>query len=146
MAIDRHGTGLTLLRIPLGVFFLFRGLNHMRWLIAPSLLAQELAAWQHAAASGSTTAAYLGRFAIPFASVLARLLPVGEVCAGLALVAGFWTSLFAFLAFVVMLNVHVASGALFHYAFLTNAYGLPVLGGTLALAIGGVRLPWSFRS
>ena len=43
------------------------------------------------------------------------------------------------------LNFQIASGAVFKYSFLTSGYGLPVLGGTLALAIGGVRLPWSIR-
>jgi hypothetical protein len=37
------------------------------------------------------------------------------------------------------LNFHVASGALFQYSFLTNGYGLPVLGSTLALALAGSR-------
>jgi hypothetical protein len=45
----------------------------------------------------------------------------------------------------MVLNIHVASGALFKYAFLTNGYGLPVLGPTLGLAIGGIRLPFSLR-
>jgi hypothetical protein len=39
----------------------------------------------------------------------------------------------------------VASGVIFRYSYLTNGYGLPVLGGTLALAIGGIRLRWSVR-
>ena len=43
------------------------------------------------------------------------------------------------------INYHIAGGSLFKYSFLTNGYGLPVLGGTLALAIGGVRLRWSVR-
>jgi hypothetical protein len=42
-----------------------------------------------------------------------------------------------------VLNFHFASGELFRYEFLTNAYGLPVLGGLVALALGGGRLPWS---
>jgi hypothetical protein len=45
----------------------------------------------------------------------------------------------------MVLNIHIASGAIFTYSFLTNGYGLPVLGATLALAIGGVRLRWSLR-
>jgi len=46
----------------------------------------------------------------------------------------------------MLVNFYIASGAILTYGFLTNPYGLPVLGGTLALAIGGVRLPWSLRS
>jgi hypothetical protein len=37
------------------------------------------------------------------------------------------------------LNFQIASGAVFRYSFLTSGYGLPVLGSTLALALGGTR-------
>jgi len=146
MAIDRQGTGLTLLRILLGVFFLFQGLNNLPWLLDPSRLSQQLAAWEHSVRAGSFSAHYLQRAAIPFAGVLARLVPIGQITAGLALIAGVWTPLFAFVALVMIVNFYIASGAIFTFAFLTNPYGLPVLGGTLALAIGGVRLPLSLRS
>ena len=62
------------------------------------------------------------------------------------MIVGFWTALLAFTAFVMVVTVHIASGAIFTYGVLTSGYGLPVLGGTLALAMGGVRLPWSVRS
>ena len=65
------------------------------------------------------------------------------MAAGVALIAGIRTSLFALIAFFMTLNFQIASGLIFKYAFLTNGYCLPVLGGTLGLAIGGVRLPWS---
>ena len=146
MAFDRQGTGLTLLRILLGVFFLLQGLGNLPWLLDASPLSQQLSTWQHGVRAGSISAQYLQRVAVPFAAVLARLIPLGEIGAGLAMIAGFWTSLFAFIAFVMVVNFHIASGAIFTYGFLTNPYGLPVLGGTLALAVGGVRLPWSMRS
>jgi uncharacterized membrane protein YphA (DoxX/SURF4 family) len=145
MAIDRQGTGLTILRILLGVFFLFHGLNNLPWLLDPSALSQQLAAWEQSVRAGSFSAQYLQRVAIPFAGVLARLVPVGQIAAGLAMIAGFWTALFAFITLVMLVNFYIASGAIFTYGFLTNPYGLPVLGGTLALAIGGVRLPLSLR-
>jgi hypothetical protein len=78
--------------------------------------------------------------------VFARLVPIGELSSDLAMLFGFCTSLFAFLAFCMVLNFHIASGAIFTYSFLTNGYGLPVLGSTLALALGGARLPWSIRA
>ena len=34
-------------------------------------------------------------------------------------------------------------GVLLRYSYLWNGYGPPVLGGLLALAIGGARLPFS---
>jgi uncharacterized membrane protein YphA (DoxX/SURF4 family) len=145
MAIDRQGTGLALLRVFLGVFFIFMGVSKLGWLANTSLLAGQLSNWQHAAAPGSISAQYLQRLAIPHATLFARLVPLGEIVCGLAMTLGIWTPLFAFIAFFMALNFHIAGGTLFRYAFLTNGYGLPVLGGTLALAFGGVRLPWSLR-
>jgi uncharacterized membrane protein YphA (DoxX/SURF4 family) len=146
MAFDRHGTGLTLLRILLGVFFLVAGLGKLRWFIDPSLLSQQLATWEHGVRVGSISAQYLQRVAVPFSGIFARLVPLGEISAGLAMILGFWTAFFGFVAFVMVVNFHIASGVIFTYGFLTSGYGLPVIGGTLALAMGGVRLPWSIRS
>jgi uncharacterized membrane protein YphA (DoxX/SURF4 family) len=145
MAFDRQGTGLALLRICIGVFFVFEGLGKIRWLANSSLLAGLLSAWSRAAAPGSIASWYLNRIAWPGLPVFARLVPVGEISSGLALIAGLWTPFAAFVAFFMALNFQIASGALFQYAFLTSGYGLPVLGSTLALTLGGTRLPWSVR-
>jgi len=145
MAMDRQGTGLAILRILLGVFFVFEGLGKVRWFTDTSILAGRFAEWANAAAAGSASAWYLSHIAVPGLSIFARLVPLAEILGGLALIVGFWTPLVAFLAFFMVVNIHVASGALFKYSFLTNGYGLPVLGSTLALAIGGVRLRWSLR-
>jgi uncharacterized membrane protein YphA (DoxX/SURF4 family) len=145
MAIDRQGTGLTILRILIGVFFFFLGIGKIRWFTDPSILARQFDDWTRAAAAGSVSQWYMTRIAMPGVAVFARLVPFGEIAGGLALIAGVWTPLVAFLAFLMVLNIHVASGAIFRYSFLTNGYGLPVLGATLALAIGGVRLKWSLR-
>ena len=145
MAIDRQGTGLALLRICIGIFFLFEGIGKISWFTQPSALAGQLAGWAQAVPGASWSHLYLERVAIPYASTFARLVPLGEITSGLALIAGVWTPLFAFVAFFMALNFQFGSGALFKYSFLTSGYGLPVLGSTLALALGGVRLPWSIR-
>ena len=145
MAIDRQGIGLATTRILIGVFFLFMGLGKTRWFLDTSILSGQLFDWLHAAAPGSMSRVYLERVAIPGIPFFARLVPLGEICSGLALILGIWTRIFAFIAFFMALNFHLASGLLFQYSFLTNGYGLPVLGSTLGLAIGGVRLPWSVR-
>jgi uncharacterized membrane protein YphA (DoxX/SURF4 family) len=145
MAIDRQGTGLTLLRVCLGIFFIFEGLGKVRWFLDTSQLAGMFASWSQAVAPASVSHWYLDRIAVPGVAVFARLVPLGEITCGLALVLGIWTRLFAFVAFFMALNFQIASGAVFKYSFLTSGYGLPVLGGTLALAIGGARLPWSIR-
>src|SRR4051812_6009430 len=145
MALDRQGTGLSVVRVAVGVFFLFEGLGKWRWFLDSSLLANQLTGWQHAVSAGSLAARYLSGVAIPGAGMFARLVPLGEISCGLALIFGVWTPLFALIAFLMALNFQFASGALFKYSFLTSGYGLPVLGSTLGLAIGGVRLPWSLR-
>jgi uncharacterized membrane protein YphA (DoxX/SURF4 family) len=145
MAFDRQGTGLTITRVFLGVFFLVEGLGKWRWFLDTSILAGDFSKWLETAAAGSMTRWYLERVAIPGVAIFARLVPLGEICSGIALVVGFWTPFVAFLAFFMVLNIHVASGAIFKVSFLTLASGLPVLGPTLGLAIGGIRLPWSFR-
>jgi uncharacterized membrane protein YphA (DoxX/SURF4 family) len=145
MAIDRQGTGLVILRVCLGVFFLFEGIGKIGWLLHPSILAGRFSGWLSASDAGSMSHYYLEHIAIPGTAIFARLVPLGELAAGIALIVGFWTPLAAFLAFVMVMNIHIASGALFTTAFLTNGYGLPVVGSTLGLAFAGVRLPFSLR-
>ena len=43
----------------------------------------------------------------------------------------------------MILNFHFAMGILFQSAYLTNGFGLPVVGGLSALAIGAQRQPFS---
>jgi uncharacterized membrane protein YphA (DoxX/SURF4 family) len=137
MALDRQSAGIVVLRVCLGVFFVFEGLGKIRWFSDPSVLASQLNGWLQAAPAGSITQLYLTRVAIPGTAIFARLVPLGEIVSGLAMIAGFWTPFFAFVAFFMALNFHIGSGVLFKYSFLTNGYGLPVLGGTLALALAG---------
>ncbi len=146
MAMDRHGTGLAILRIAIGIFFLFEGIGKIRWFTDPSILAGQLDGWLHAVPAGSVSHLYLQRVAIPGVAVFARLVPLGEIASGVAMILGFWTPFFALVAFFMAMNFQFASGALFKYSILTSGYGLPVLGATLALALGGVRLPWSIAS
>lgn len=143
--MNKQGWGLAVLRIFLGVFFVFEGLGKVAWLADSGILVGRLAGWMGDAGAVPATRWYLSHVAMPGAAVFARLVPVGELAAGIALIAGAWTRVAAALAFLMVLNFHVASGALFHMAFLTNGYGLPVLGATLALAVGGLRLPLSLR-
>jgi uncharacterized membrane protein YphA (DoxX/SURF4 family) len=145
MAIDRRAAGLTVLRICIGVFFVFEGLSKIRWFANPAMLWNQLNAWLSSLPADSWSARYLTRIALPYSTYFARLVPLGELVSGAALVLGIWTPLFGFIAFFMALNFEFASGGLFVYSWLTNPYGLPVLGATLALAFGGTRLPLSLR-
>jgi uncharacterized membrane protein YphA (DoxX/SURF4 family) len=142
-ATGAAGTGLRLLAMFLGVFLIFEGVGKLAWFSDSALLQGALQGWLKDAPP--TSRWYLETFAIPGVPMFARLVPFGELAAGVALVVGFWTRMAALFAFLMVLNFHVASGAIFQYRFLTNGFGLPVLGGLLALAVGGSRLPWSAR-
>jgi len=137
MAIDRQAAGIAILRLFIGAFFIFEGLGKFRWFGDPSILRAQLTEWLAGAPPASFTHAYLERFAIPGAAVFARLVPLGEMASGVAIALGAWPRAFALIAFLMALNFHVASGALFKYSFLTNGYGLPVLGSALAVAFAG---------
>jgi uncharacterized membrane protein YphA (DoxX/SURF4 family) len=137
MAIDRQATGITILRICIGVFFIFEGLGKIRWFTDTSILRAQLTGWLGAVPPGSLSHAYLERVAIPGTALFARLVPLGEITSGAAMVLGVWPRVFAAIAFLMAMNFHVGSGVLFRYSFLTNGYGLPVLGSTLALVFAG---------
>jgi uncharacterized membrane protein YphA (DoxX/SURF4 family) len=143
MAANREATGLSALRIFFGVFFLAEAFGKLRWLINSEGLSLRLNEWAKNANSWNTW--YLHHVALPYLEVFARLVMLGELCLGLGLLLGVFTRPAAILGLLMVLNYHFASGAIFHADFLTNGYGLPVLGGLLALAIGGGRLPWSLR-
>lgn len=144
MAANREASALSALRVLLGVFFVSEGLSKWAWLLKSEALVTQLTAWQQNAHPWS--AWYLQHVAMPGAPIFARLVMLGELSCGLALVFGVYTRLAAALGLLMVLNFHVASGRLFALDFLTNGYGLPVVGGLLALAIGAGRLPWSLRS
>jgi uncharacterized membrane protein YphA (DoxX/SURF4 family) len=137
MAVDRPRLALTVLRICIGVFFLFEGFSKIRWFADSSILSGTFAEWSRSAAAGSIMHAYLERVAIPGVAIFARLVPLGEISCGVALIAGLMTPIFAFIAFFMALNFQIASGAVFQFSFLTSGYGLPVLGSTLALTLAG---------
>jgi beta-lactamase class A/uncharacterized membrane protein YphA (DoxX/SURF4 family) len=133
--------GLVVVRIALGVFFLFEGIDKIGWFADSDLLTETLKGWLFEAPSLSRW--YLENVAIPAAPLFARLVPLGELGSAVALLLGFRIRLAAVLAFLMVLNFHLASGALFRYGFLTNGYALPVLGGLAGLFVHRGRLPWS---
>lgn len=133
--------GLRALSVLLGVFLLFMGISKFSWLTDTSVLASRFTEWRDAGPPAARW--YLETFAIPGMPLFARVVPLAELASGIALILGFWTRLAAGLALFMVLNFHFASDVLLHYAYLTNAYGLPVLSGLVALVIGGRNLPLS---
>jgi uncharacterized membrane protein YphA (DoxX/SURF4 family) len=141
-ALSRAGStagGLRALSVMIGTFLLFMGLDKISWLTDDSVLAGRFQEWLETAPAA--TRWYLEQVAIPGTPVFARLVPLAEMTAGAALICGAKIRLAAALALLMVANFHFASDILFHYSYLTNPYGLPVMGGLLALAIGGIGLP-----
>jgi uncharacterized membrane protein YphA (DoxX/SURF4 family) len=143
MAASPHAHGLRVLSVLLGVFFLFQGLGKIGWFADPSTLADQLSGYLESANRWNRV--YIERVCIPFAPIFARLVPLAELATGAALITGTLIRDAAAAALLMILNFHFASGIIFTYGYLTNGYGFPVLGGLLALAIGGVNLPASLK-
>ena len=133
--------GLRVLSLVLGAFLIFMGLGKLGWFTDSSFLVAELRDWWGGAPAVSRW--YIDTVAMPGAPFFARLVPLGELAAGAALVAGYQARLAAAVALLMILNFHFAMGILFQSAYLTNGFGLPVVGGLSALAIGAQRLPFS---
>jgi uncharacterized membrane protein YphA (DoxX/SURF4 family) len=134
--------GLMMVRLTVGVFLFFVGLGKISWLLDSTPLADQLSLWLAQATPASRW--YLERI-IPGAPIFARLVPLAQMLGGLALFVGFWTRLAAGLALLMVLNIHLAAGAMFTNAYLTDATALPLLGALLGLTIGGGQLPLSLR-
>ena len=133
--------GLRVLSLCMGVFLISMGLGKLSWLTESAPLTAELRGWRELAPALSRW--YLDVVAIPGAPLFARFVLFGELVSGAALVAGFRVRLAAGVALFMVLNFHFAMGILFQWAYLTNGYGLPVVGGLAALALGARRLPVS---
>lgn len=131
---------LRILAITVGVFFLAMGLNKIAWLADADLLATRLAAWVPTAPPYARW--YLETIAIPGAPVFARLVPLAELTAAAALILGIRIDVVSALAFVMVVNFHLATGAFSSWAFLRDGTGPPILGALLALALAGRHLPF----
>jgi uncharacterized membrane protein YphA (DoxX/SURF4 family) len=130
-----------ILSLALGVFFLFMGLDKLAWLGEPGLLTRQLHEWSKNAPAPSRW--YLHTIAIPGAQIFAPLVLLGELAVAAALLLGVQVRLAAVAGLFMVLNFHFAMGVLLRYSYLWNGYGPPVLGGLIALAVGGAGLPFS---
>ena len=129
------------LAVMLGVFFIFNGVDKLAWLADSGILVDRLDGWLDSAAP--STRWDIETVAMPGVPLFARIVPLVGLSTGAALILGFWTRLVAALAFLMVMNAHFARGFFYEWEFLRSGTGLPVLGGLLALAIGGSRLPFS---
>ena len=139
--VGTHAGALRVLSVAMGVFLIFMGLEKIDWFMDATILTRRLQQWHGMVRPLARW--YLDTIAIPGAPLFARVVPLAELSAGAALILGIRMRIAAALALLMVVNFHVASDDIFRYSYLMNAYGPPVLGSLLALAIGGVRLPFS---
>ena len=138
------GVGLRALSMVMGLFLFLMAMQKAVWLLDSAPLLSELENWRGLTSGYSLR--YLEAICIPYAALFARIVPLAEFSAGLALIGGFHVRLTAGLALLMVLNFHFASGIMFTgLGYLTNGFGPPVLGSLLALTIGGRALPFSLR-
>lgn len=135
---------LRLLALLLGAFFVSQGLSKLPWFLDSGILSERLQGSMRNAPA-PIVRWYIETIAMPGVPLFARLVPLAELCTGVALILGFWPRLAAAVALAMVTNFHFALGSYFSWEFLIDGTGLPVLGGLLALAVGGARLPWSVR-
>ncbi len=133
---------LRLLAVMIGVFFIGMSSSKIAWLTDSNILLQKFQAIFLPKAP-PIVRWYLETVCIPGVPLFARLVPLGELAAGLALILGFWTRMAAVAALLMVLNFHFATSAFWSIDFLRDGTGLPLLGGLLALAVTGARLPFS---
>ena len=139
-----HAAGLRVLSLALGVFFLFMAIDKLAWLARPELLHAQLVDWYRTAPAPSRW--YIENIAVPGTPVFARLVLAGELAVAVALLSGVYVRIAAAAGFFMVVNFHFAMGVMLVWNYLWNGYGPPVLGGLLALAIGGDGLPFGVRS
>lgn len=132
---------LRVLSLALGVFLLFMAIDKIGWLFDSGFLERRLQEWRGTARPAVRW--YLETIALPGAPIFARVVPLAELSAASALILGIWVRWAALLAILMVLNFHFAADIIFRYDYLINAYGLPILGGFAALALGGKKLPMS---
>ena len=141
---NASAVGLRLLSVVMGIFLISMGYGKLGWAGDSSMLVDQLRAWWGPAPTISKW--YIDWVAMPGAPLFARLVLLGELATGTALVAGYRPQFAALVALAMVLNFHFAMGLLFTSGYLTNGYALPVVGGLAALAVGARRLPFSLTS
>ncbi len=141
--LDSPAGGLRVLSLIMGVFLVLMGNSKLAWFADSAHLTYELEQWL-SFEPVAVSRWYLEWVAIPGAPLLARLVVLGELAAGAALIAGFRVGLTGAVALAMVLNFQFASGIMFTSGYLINGYALPVISGLAALVVGGRRrLPYS---
>jgi uncharacterized membrane protein YphA (DoxX/SURF4 family) len=127
---------LLFLRVSLGIFMIAKGLGKLAWFVDPNILVVRLHGFLERATPANR---WYVTLLVPGAALFARLVPFGELGSGAALILGRFTRTAALLAFLMVLNFHLATGELFRSDFPSDGQAFPVLGGLLTIALAGRR-------
>lgn len=125
---------LTVLRICLGVFLTAKGLDKLSFLLDSSSLTDRLIRWSQDRESLALSRWYAEAL-IPAAPLFARLVLLGELGGGLALIAGYRTPVVAALCALMIVNFHLATGSLPTAEFLTDGGGFFVVATLVVVAL-----------
>jgi uncharacterized membrane protein YphA (DoxX/SURF4 family) len=125
---------LALLRVAAGLSLLGPGLTKLGWFASAQPLQQKLTAWA-ASAPFPFVAKYVN-FMLPHAGALSKVVALGELGLGGLLLVGFLTPVAALLGFLMVLQFHFASGALFTKEYVLGQSGLVYLLMYLVLFAG----------
>ena len=140
VSTDRLATGNArvpawrVLGVGVGVFFIAMSANKIAWLSHPELLLDRFLRW--APTASPPVRWYLEHIATPAAPLLARAIPVGEMCVGIAFVLGIYVRPAAALALFLVLNFHFGTSAFVAWEFLRDGTGPPVIAALIAMLIG----------
>jgi uncharacterized membrane protein YphA (DoxX/SURF4 family) len=128
-----HSFQLLILRLALGGLFLSIGLEkiHEGWLTNPEQLLQSLNNFHQHATGPQLT--YLTTVALPYAGLWAKLIAIGETAVGASLLLGLLTRLSSFMAIIMVLNLHAATGNLFSLNFFGSPWAALLVAGLLAV-------------
>src|SRR5262245_63160153 len=115
-AASGSAIALRLLAIGIGIFFLGMCSSKIAWFTNSDILLQKFQ-MIFLPKAPPIVRWYLETVCIPGTPLFARVVPLGELAAGLALIFGFWTRMAATVAFLMVLNFHFATSAFWSVYF-----------------------------
>jgi uncharacterized membrane protein YphA (DoxX/SURF4 family) len=141
--VESARVALRIATLGIGIFFLFMSLNKISWLANPDVLAQRFERWLPNASWYAQV--YLHGVAIPGAPLFARVVPISEFCAAMAMLSGRFTRVTAVAALFMIVNFHLATSSFSSIEFLRDGTGPPMFAALLAVALTKGPLPFSVR-
>ncbi|HTX19791.1 MAG TPA: DoxX family membrane protein [Bacteroidota bacterium] len=122
---------IAFLRIVVGLFFVGQGINKLDWYPSSEFLKTSLD--RYAQNAPPLTVWYQNHVAYPGIEVWTRMIPTGEMLIGIALVLGLLTLPTLIIALALVINYHLANGALFSNHLISDPFGLLLIANLIVL-------------